>query len=294
MLNINDSKFDCFDNFYTLHELIGIIKKNQVVPFVGAGMSVGIYELWGKSLEKLMKGYMNGEDANKILWLINKNQYEKAASAIKEYLGPTTYLNKLISIFGEYRISNYCLKELSVRYLPMIFKDVFVITTNFDKILEKVFLLEDNPFEEKVVLRHLTDWQAERLTKGSLHYLIKIHGCVSAPDELIITEENYDELYKQRVSIHIDRLRRILFSRHLLFLGCGLNNDRTMDLLREVGLGGNYAILEMNGELNASDFIERRKFVADELGLNCIWYPKGEHHYVADILEYISIEANKI
>ena len=293
MLNVEGAKFKRLGNSYVLDELIRIIKKSQVVPFVGAGMSVGIYELWSKSLEMLMDGYIAGEDAEKIISLIHSNQYEKAASVIKQELGQTAYLSQLTAIFGEHRITNDCLLRLPVRFLPSIFRDTFVITTNFDKILEKTFSSKDCSFDEKVVLRHLTDWQAERLTRGSLHYLIKIHGCISAPDELVITEEKYDELYKQRVSVHIDRLRRILFSRHLLFLGCGLNNDRTMGLLKEVGVAGNYAILEMNGDQNEPCFKERRKYVADVLGVNCIWYPKGEHKYVSDILEHISMKVKE-
>jgi hypothetical protein len=293
MLNITDPKFDRLANGSTLKDLINLIKKNNVLPFVGAGMSAGVYPLWNMALKRLMDGFVTDESTVKISALIDERNYEKAASEIKRELGNTTYLKQLVNIFGESHISHDCLRKLSVRYLPSIFNDGVVITTNFDKILEKVFLLENCAFDEKVVLGHLTDWQAEHVIRGSMHYLIKIHGCVSAPDELILTEEKYDELYKPRVSIPIDRLRRLLFARHLLFLGCGLNQDRTLNLLKEVGLSGNYAILEMNGEPNDPEFRNRRKFVADSLGVHCIWYPKGEHHYVEDILEHISSEVNR-
>ena len=293
MLDLNDGMLKLIGNRNILRKLTADIKHNRVIPFVGAGMSIDIYGSWGSALERIMDGHIFGRDAEEIKSLIDRCQYEEAAEKIKAASGETCYHDQLVAVFGEDALigdtpalNDEVLKKMSVRYLPKIFKDSLVVTTNFDKVLERVFLREQNSFVEKIVLSHLTDWQAENVRRGTHHYLIKIHGCVSAPDEVVMTKEKYDKLYKEN-SKPIERLRDILSANKLLFIGCSLNEDRTVDLLKGVGQGGHYAILEMNGEAEDPDFNKRKLFMANELKMHCIWYPKDQHHYVGDILEYI-------
>jgi len=288
MLNVNDPKFDLFGNRNTLEQLIPLIKNNRIIPFVGAGLSIDIYGSWGTALKHMMKGHFAGraDDAKDIVTLIDSGDYEAAAQKIHEKLYATPFQDQLVASFKESLITDKRLKRMSVRYLPRIFKESLVITTNFDKVLERAFLMEQYSFEEKLVLRHLTGWQAVHVSRGSLHYLIKIHGCVSAPDEVVMTESSYDGLYNKS-PLHIKRLNGILIANNLLFLGCSLKADRTVELLRGVSRRDHYAILPMDGEAGEEAFEQRRAFMADELQMHCIWYPKGEHHYVEDILEYI-------
>ena len=286
MLDLKDQKFNRFGNANTLKELVAIIKNNRIIPFIGAGMSIDIYGAWDSALKRVMEGHIFEQEAKDVQTLIENCKYEDAAEKISGLLGVTSFQDQLVAVFGEAKITDDALKKMAVRYLPRIFKDSLVVTTNFDKVLERAFLMEQQSFVEKVALRHLTNWQAERSQRGSLHYLIKIHGCVSAPDEVVLTKASYDDLYSKNSS-HIARLRRILGGNNLLFIGCGLKEDRTVELLREVGLGGHYAILEMNGQAGEDVFKQRKRLMSNDLKMHCIWYPKGEHHYVEDILEYI-------
>jgi len=286
MLNLTDSKFNRFGNVNILEDLTDIIKNNRVIPFVGAGLSIDIYGSWDSALMSIMEGHNYGKRAKDAHALIKSRYFEEAAGKISDLLGVTSFQDQLVAVFGKSKITDEALKKMAVRYLPRIFKNSLVVTTNFDKVLERVFLLEQHSFEENIALKHLTGWQAERSQRGSMHYLVKIHGCVSAPDEVVLTKTSYDDLYRKD-SPHIARLRSILGGNKLLFIGCGLNEDRTVDLLREVGMGGHYSILEMNEEAEDDAFQERKLFMSNDLNMHCIWYPKGEHHYVEDILEYI-------
>ncbi|MDR0491742.1 MAG: SIR2 family protein [Oscillospiraceae bacterium] len=286
MLDLNDPKFKPFGNLSTLRDITDLIKNNRIIPFVGAGMSIDIYGSWDSALRRIMDGHIFGQDAEDVQKLIDNGCYEDAAESISESLGETSFQDQVVAVFGETAITDETLGKMPVRYLPRLFQNSLVVTTNFDKVLEHAFLKEQYSFEEKVVLSHLSGWQAERSQKGSLHYLIKIHGCVSAPDEVVMTKTSYSKLYREG-SQPIARLRSILGGNKLLFIGCGLKEDRTVDLLREVGLGGHYAILEMNAEAGETAFKKRKLLMSNELKMHCIWYPKGEHHYVEDILEYI-------
>jgi hypothetical protein len=288
MLDLNDPKFNRFGNVETFKELIALIKNNHIVPFVGAGLSIDIYGSWGAALKSMMKGHFGGRetDAKDIENLIGDGDYETAAQKVHDVLRKTPFHDRLVSVFNESRIDDDRMKTMSVRYLPKIFSDALVVTTNFDKVLEQAFLMEQHSFEEKIALRHLTNWQAERVRRATKHYLIKIHGCVAAPDEVVITKKSYDDLYNDN-STHISRLRSILNANNLLFIGCGLKEDRTVALLRGVSMGGHYAILPMDGDAGEDAFESRREFMSDQLNMHCVWYPKGEHHYVEAMLEYI-------
>jgi len=289
MLNLSflkDSKFNRLGNVDTLKVLSAHIKNKRVNPFVGAGMSIEIYGSWGSALERIKEGHLSVQEDKGVQKLIDGFYYEDAAEMISDKLGVTSYRDQLVAAFGTSLITDESLRRMTVKHLPRIFRESLVVTTNFDKVLERTFQKENYTFEEKVVLQHLTEWQAVHARRGSEHYLIKIHGCVSAPDEVVMTKTSYDELY-DKDSKHMVRLRSILGGNMLLFLGCSLKEDRTVNLLREVGLGDHYAILEMNGEVEESAFQQRRRLMSDDLKMHCIWYPKGKHHYVADILKYI-------
>jgi len=159
MLDLNDPKFDLFENRSTLEDqLIPLIRKNRIIPFVGAGLSIDIYGSWGTALKRMMKGHFGGRksDAKDIETLIDFGDYEVAAQKIRNALRDTTFQDRLVSLFKESLITDELLKKMSVRFLPRIFKDSLVITTNFDKVLERAFLMEQHSFEEKLVLRHLT------------------------------------------------------------------------------------------------------------------------------------------
>ncbi|MCL2336051.1 MAG: SIR2 family protein [Firmicutes bacterium] len=305
MLDLQDEKFNRIgNNLSTLIELTGHIKINRVIPFVGAGMSIDVYGSWGSALKRIMAGHIPESKAQDIQKrLIDKFCYEKAAEEICDFLGKATFYNQLTAVFGELARDKYGkllltdekLQTMSVRYLPGIFNKSLVITTNFDQVLERSFQMAMNPFEATVALRHLSDWQAAQVGRGLRRYLIKIHGCVSAPDEVVMTKESYNNLYEKEPQ-HMERLIRIFSGNQLLFIGCSLDQDRTVDLLRKVGLGGHYAILPMKAGAEDEEFLKRKRIVEDELQMRCIWYPKenghpqGEHHYVADILEYIDAD----
>ena len=98
-------------------------------------------------------------------------------------------------------------------------------------------------------------------------------------------------------------LKQILQSRTVLFLGCSLYSDRTMQvLLDSTGrVRQYYALVELPKETENPEepflpilvdengfenpvYRKRRKFLADH-HINCIWYPYGKHTALDIFLE---------
>ena len=91
MLDINDPKINLFGNFDIIRELSMLIKRNRIIPFVGAGMSIYIYGSWGSSIERIMDGHIFGKNAKNIKELINVGRYETAAQRVYDLMGKTSY-----------------------------------------------------------------------------------------------------------------------------------------------------------------------------------------------------------
>ena len=70
-----------------IDNLIKECKKENIIPFIGAGMSVPIYELWGDFLIDVSKKSFDSEFPEKIKKRIEAGEYECAASDILEELG---------------------------------------------------------------------------------------------------------------------------------------------------------------------------------------------------------------
>lgn len=131
--------------------------------------------------------------------------------------------------------------------------------------------------------------------------LVKMHGDIEDPTNLILTEDSYNEVYgKNPDEPDFDLampnfLRKILKKNPLLFLGCSLDKDRTCNVIKKcIGNCRQFAFLELpketenkenplvpsiRGEANKLEehLRERKKYLIGELNIQPIWYPYGEH-----------------
>jgi len=121
-------------------------------------------------------------------------------------------------------------------------------------------------------------------------FLLKIHGDGEERSGRVLTKSEYDRHYAPGDPTNLRaQLGRVFQGRTLLFLGCSLGADRTMDVLADVlrqasGLE-HFAILEKP----ASDdqlFAKQRRL--GERGILPIWYPAGRHELIEPLLQWIA------
>lgn len=93
------------------------------------------------------------------------------------------------------------------------------------------------------------------------------------------------------------KLRRIYESSSLLFLGCSLYSDRTIQVFQKVmdergapDIPPHFAILE--APIDNRDLVERNSFLSG-IGITPIFYPTGEHFRLKDILSCIVDNLNQ-
>lgn len=262
------------------HDLVDAIKRHRVAPFVGAGMSFpSKFPLWGKALENM---------ADKIAAL-NRPAFDTAMASY-DYLRAAQLLwdadevlvkNEIRTVFAKTAIPPPPLVG-PIRLLPRISRGC-VITTNFDSVVEEA--LKPEPMDG-----YMHGLQAEnnfvaKLLKGD-RCIMKLHGDAETPASYIYTEKQYKKGYGVPFDFKkpLPRaLRQIFVSHSMLFLGCSLEQDKTMELFETVRkqnaftIPDHFAILEEPGTLPLKNAKESRLLA---LGIRPLWYPHKKHDFV--------------
>lgn len=178
--------------------------------------------------------------------------------------------------------------------LPKPF-DCSVITTNFDRVLERVYETDGKAFVEKVTGRGQTSAFFRAIPAGE-RYLLKLHGNIDNATERVLSQNEYDAAYGNqgyvRMAFPLPKLLKRLFTSYsFLFLGCSLSVDRTLlTFMRAAGDEGpdslphHYAILGSPTDVEKKRTMDQR--IADA-HITRLWYPEGEHEHVEQILEML-------
>jgi len=277
----NERRFD---------ELKRACQRGFVLPFIGAGMSksAGCPE-WKEYLLNLCQEA--GLDSEAMRQRLEENG---------DYEG---VMHELVTQLGEPRFNLDFERDFNppddisgpVLSLPDLF-DSCVITTNFDRILEKAYENCGKAFAEKTTGRGAVNAFYRAIPAGE-RYLLKLHGNLDNVADRVLNKSEYDDAYGNDGSIHFDRpipklLKRLYTSFSFLFLGCSLAYDRTIQtfskIAQDVGVDSlpyHYAILACPADDDKREKIEQQ--LADA-HISAIWYPEGEHEYVEEIIKLLT------
>jgi len=124
-----------------------------------------------------------------------------------------------------------------------------------------------------------------KLIKGD-RCILKLHGDAEDHQTYVFTEQQYRKAYGNPLNFKkpLPRaLRQIFLSHSLLFLGCSLEQDITLELFqkvvdkREFEIPDHFAILP---EPKSTDAKNRKATRLLPLNIRPIWYPTNKHHFV--------------
>ena len=267
--------------------------RNQLLPFVGAGLTAPVYKGWNDALRELGKLLGDSADEAELDRLLRAGKPLEAAGFLEARRGGNNLLRDFIGYFSLEKYRNMPearRKRMAVQLLPLLFPCP-VLTTNFDEVLEQVYLLRNG--RNLPVLSPTSGnlrTQATQLRQSPC--LFKLHGSVSDTladfDTLVFTPAQYDRHYAPGSPVR-QALADFLNRRSLLFLGCGLEKDRTVDVLRDCAAPGSvhFAILDCEAERKNERLRE-----LDRLHIRAIVYPKGAYDAVRVILEQLLQETD--
>lgn len=268
-----------------------------LVPFLGAGLST-TYKL--KNWRDLLLSAAPPRLAPEIEEKLRNNDYEGAAEALLQELEADGFQNMVAASAGDSNLASFDFRTGTVSLLPLLASGP-VVTTNFDRVLERAFEANGAPFES-VISGPRPDLIVDAL-HGNRRVLIKLHG--DWQDRVGRTfarsdyDANYGESQPERKRELLEGVERLLFSsRSLLFIGASLGPDRTVKLLQEVHeeYAGIRHFAIVKAPVDPAEFDERERHFRN-CGVLPLWYhaDRAEDHVyrveklVAEIVERISV-----
>lgn len=271
------------DQASVLLDLVEAIRRRRVAPFVGAGMSAFAYPMWGQAI-RLLAGRIPAVDVAAIDGLLAAYDYLGAAQALWD-ADASQVKNFVRTKFSKAQLPGGAVQG-AITLLPKLSHGC-VITTNFDPVIELV--LKEGVLEAYMHGTQKGNKFVPRLIKGD-RCLLKLHGDAEDYETYIFTAQQYEDGYG--IPFDFTRplpraLRQIFVSQSLLFLGCNLEEDRTLQLFKKVLADGqfevpdHFAILPAPADVAAKQAKETRLL---GLRIRTLWYPDGQYQMVEQYL----------
>jgi hypothetical protein len=289
------------ENKQNIQTLNNFVKQKKIIPFIGAGMSASLgYPGWYNFLKNLTNELYSAKIIDKIIYTecsqyLKKNNLIELAGIIYQH----SHLNFNAAVKRSFGRDLDTLKKdiidknPAVRFLPQICSGP-IITTNFDRVIETIFEIEGQQIApENIVLgAHRAEDVLKQFTEGSL-ILLKLHGDFDRISERVFTLQDYEREYSDVRPLPL-LLGRLLNPTHpLLFLGCSLAIDRTMEVLQKYQPLTSHPIhfALLKAPCNKNGIIDVKKLknqttILNNYTINPIWF--NEFEDIDMILGYLA------
>ena len=223
------------DNIRITGELARAVKENNLVLFVGAGLSCG-FENRNEPGQKL------GNWQNLVKQIIENDEDLACLKPLAEEYEPITLLdliekrnddskNKAIEFAKDFfhlpaDKNDYRLHKKLCRLSHKI------VTTNYDN----AFLRADEEFTTKTATIG-KNYELSGLHKFSEKTLLKLHGCITDGEKMVLFPSNYADLYDsnnedaERILFY---LQNLIVNKTILFIGCGMGDFQINNIFSKV------------------------------------------------------------
>jgi hypothetical protein len=268
---LNQRRFD---------QLMARLANREVLPFVGAGLSVpGGFSSWEDHLRH--QGRTAGLKPKVIEDLLAAGEYESVIEKIVKLRGREVFVQDIRDEFDR----NGTIPDVVFR-LAELFSDT-IVTTNYDRLIEQSFET-GHPGPVQVI----TAENAAEFPDPEKTTVIKLHGDIRRPGHCVLSTDQYEAAYGAReidLSLPIPKLLDYYFRNNsLLFLGCSLHNDRTIQVFKAIKASHHgddlpqHFVIE-SGPENLEALRTRNAFLAS-LGLTGIWFETKRYECIESIL----------
>jgi SIR2-like domain len=271
-------------NLQRFDQLVEQLEGGNVVPFIGAGLSVGGgFPSWEDHLRT--QGRTAGIGAAHTEGLLAKGEYETLISQIEASRGRDVFVQEVRDVFS---------RTGTITDTTLLITELFtdtVITTNYDRLIEQAFDIgSKEAFQVINGLNALVKPDSDRAS------VIKLHGDVKTPSQCILSKNQYDQAYGNSgidLTRPIPKLLEYFYKNSsLLFLGCSLKNDRTVHVFRAIkqGIEQKYGDIVIPQHFIIEQAPETEQALSDRnaslasLGITGIWFEKGQFQYIDAML----------
>jgi hypothetical protein len=272
-------------------KLFEVIKNESLGIFVGAGLSKasglpdwrGLLEELIREVEKLPKNLINSiTDYKKLVKEQDTNKLLLLAEDLKTELAKN-YEDYLMERFNDTK-----LKPSVVQEKLFNIKINFIITTNYDNLLERAYVRIKGDIPTTLTYTQSRGIAANLWNKN--FFILKAHGDVKTNvEEIILTELDYREvIYKER---GYQSALQVLFSTNsILFLGTSFSDPELLLLLRFLhhsyhGGGPTHYILLNKTEVLAT---ESKRYMHDFNMHTILYDPHDNYIEVEEFVDFLA------
>ena len=216
------------------HGLKEAIEKDELVLFIGAGLSWDLKNTEGKTL-----GGWKEMVSSMLSYLKDKKCITAEEQQSCEELGPIKALQRLENNKIDKRVIGHFVK----RYFKLGKENNFslqeklyslstkIITTNYDLAFEKPI--------KKLRKEKAYKGQNQKLSKlmGDPVFLFKLHGCITKIKSLVLFPSDYRKLYNnydRDAAFTLLAFKFLIFSKTFLFIGTGMDESQIINFFEEI------------------------------------------------------------
>lgn len=283
-------------------DLVDAIRFRRIAPFVGAGLSKPCgHPMWGEALRKIAQK-LGGLGIQDIEPLMAQYDYLQAAQVL--HTASAQQVQHFIKT--EFRKRGAIVGP--VKLLPELASGC-IVTTNFDTVIEDLFREIGQPLDGYMHGTQAGNNFVQRLLRGE-RCILKLHGDAGQANTHVFTQTQYQAAYGTAgdepfaFQNQLPRaLRQIFISHSLLFLGCSLEQDKTLDLFKSVVDESAFEIPDHFALLNEPTTPQdraRKETRLLQLKIRPLWYPtpddvegKPDHSLLEQVLRLAIAVARK-
>ncbi|MBI1913490.1 MAG: SIR2 family protein [Planctomycetes bacterium] len=183
--------------------LAALASRRELVLFLGAGVSQAAgLSSWNGLLEQLAGADLACDPDFRALGALDQ------ARVVKALLPKDCTLGQAVA--DRLGATHYSVVHALLATLPT----TEAVTTNYDTLFEMASAAVGRPVD-------VLPYQA---ASGSRPWLLKLHGCVSQPADIVLTREDYLRYDSSRAAL-AGLVQGLLITRHMLFVGFSLVDD---------------------------------------------------------------------
>lgn len=257
--------------------LIEDIARRNCVIFLGSGISCNSTNAggekpksWRALLEYGANTHIDNNDLkDQIIRKVSEGDYLLACDMLKRGMGD--------GLFSDYLKNEYLDKQFDV---AEIHKTIFeldsriVISPNVDEIYETYARSQT---KGTTIVKTYKDNDITDVIRTGSFLIIKTHGSISHPHEVIFTSNDYAQI-RNKYREFYDIINALILTRTFLFLGAGLN-DPDIKLLME-NYSFRYKYSRKHQFVIPSDAMSREEetIYSDLLNMNFLKYDRADEH----------------
>lgn len=272
-------------------ELVYDIACRRTVIVLGSGISRNSVSnngrkpmTWEQFLFKMSRGIMPNRHINR---LIREKDYLTACELIHKQIGRNSF-NECLK--DEYLNPGYKHSEIHERIFALDSR--IVATPNFDKIYETY---ANHEAHASIIVKHHSDPDIAEAVRGSGRLILKIHGTIDSPDQMVFTRNEYAKARSDYDNFY-SLLQALALTQTFLFLGCGVHDPDIRLLLEDIfsrhPSSRQHVFVLPRGELHKSVM----SILQDSMNLLMLTYsPDNDHKELVDSVKDLVelVEANR-